>query len=72
MEVRFLGQSHQSTGFEPETTTLIRTSSGPGVGIGESMMLTFGPGPTSASFMMVVCCDAVLVMGKGERRVMEM
>ena len=35
----------------PETTTLIITSSGPGSGMGESLISTLGPAETMASFM---------------------
>lgn len=39
----------QSFGFEPANTTLITTSSGPGLGIGESTIWTKGPAAVSVS-----------------------
>jgi hypothetical protein len=45
--------SYQSFGFDPLTTTLVSTSSGPGEGIGESTISTFRPGCTIASFIFV-------------------
>ena len=35
----------------PETTTLMITSSGPGSGMGESLISTLGPAETMASFI---------------------
>jgi len=42
----------QSLGLEPETTTFVTTWSASGVGMGESMILTFGPLETIASFIL--------------------
>lgn len=44
----------QSLGLEPQTETLITTSSGPGVGMGESVSFTTVPGWTNASFMVAL------------------
>lgn len=46
--------THQSFGLLPETTTLITTSLGPGSGIGLSLISTFGPAATIASFILNV------------------
>lgn len=43
--------TYQSFGFDPLTTTLMRISSGPGLGTGESMILTEISVLTAASFM---------------------
>lgn len=42
----------QSFGFDPDTTTFVTTSSGPGVGIGDSTMWTIGPLAMKASFIL--------------------
>ncbi len=54
------GGEYQSLGLEPLTATLMTTSSGPGVGMGESMILTVGPGWTIASFMVEWCRGRIL------------
>ncbi len=44
-------QTYQSFGFDPDTTTLITTWSGDGLGISESIISTRGPLCTIASFI---------------------
>lgn len=52
------GEDQSFDCYLPETTTLINTCSGPGLGIGESMMLTEVSFWTMASFML----DEMMVM----------
>lgn len=45
---------YQSLGLSAAMETLIKTCSGPGLGMCESMSRTFGPAETRASFIIVI------------------
>ena len=49
---RLFGSTNQSLGLLPETATLMTISLGPGSGIGLSLISTFGPAATMASFIL--------------------
>lgn len=58
--------AYQSLGLLPLYTIFVTTCRGPGFGIGESWMVTFGPLLMMASFILYVFCDLLYMIDVDE------